>query len=171
VSIHPGQLTANPQQALWNAIGDLRREVRQLRENRVTAIQRASVYTVGPVGPYSATTTVGQLTFNLPDINSRVLFIPWVNATMSNNTSTWGISMKDDVDQTTPVILQTNTNNASALGYVPSTAPGSLWSFYGVEMNVFIPTPGDHTFTLAVTRTAGTATLTVNNVRFYGVVI
>ena len=171
MSIHPGKLPTSREEALWNAVGDLRREIRDLRQNRVAAIQRDATFTVGPVGPYSGTTTVAQLTFNLPDITSRALFIPWVNATMSNNTSTWGISMKDDVDQTTPVILETNTNNATPLGYVPSTAPGSMWSFYGVEMNVFIPTPGDHTFTLAVTRTAGTATLTVNNVRFYGVII
>lgn len=171
MSIHPAQQPANKEQALWNAVGDLRREVRQLRESRVAAIQRASDFTVGPIGPFSSTTTLATLTFNLPDHDSRVFFLPWFKGTQSNNTSSWTMTLKDDVDQTTPFVLNTVTNTTAAEDYYPAAASSSPLSFYSVASGVFIPTTGDHTFTLACARSAGTATLTVANVRFYGFVL
>ena len=172
MTVNPKLQQPDPDRRVWDAIGDLRRQADALRRAQTSTIQRASAYVVGPAGPYTGTNVLATLTFNLPDVNSRVFFIPWINATMSNNTSTYTMTLKDDVDQTTPWALATVVNVATAQNYVPVSAPSSPLAFYvTAESGVNIPTPGDHTFSLGIARTAGTATLTVNNLRFYGFVL
>lgn len=178
MSAHPRVLPTSPDGSVWDAISDLRREVRQVRESRANQPQHAYAENLVTQGPLSAETTLCQVTINIPTKDHRVLLVASAFWQQSNATSEWVLGYRNDVDLPTRSALAWHTNYGLAenigtqvypqsSGFETIAAQSPFHNPYWYAAEARVPTPGDHTWSLLAWRNNGTATLSVVTSRLW----
>lgn len=158
MGIHPRQMASGPQGRVWEEIGDLKRELRAIREGRVAQIQHASAtgdasnVTTGPPG-----VAVCSVDLSLP-MTSAVLMM-WLDG-VATTTTNMMIGLQDSAGDWSGVkqYLQVSgsgvpiKSNATVPNPVSGTWQGSFRvPWYPYESTpASNPTVGAHTYTLAI---------------------
>lgn len=186
--VHPYKTASTPQGRILQAIGDLQREVRQIREARAGGIQRASSLGNPGLTNSSATTpqTLASVDLNIPSGDS-LLLVWWffANLQVSVNTTTVRVIFQEptDIPDATDYLLVDSTNAASSeqaksafvLDTTPSQSSGSAGGARLHQTMQVIPsglvTAGDRTYSLKAYRQAGAGTWTATGVNLIVAVV
>lgn len=182
MAIHPRYQPQSPERRQWEAIADLRREIRQIREGRADGLQRATVESLpAQAGINTTPFTLVSATVNIPTEQNRVIMFGSATFTQSNALSEWGLYYRDDVDITSPRAIEIITNSSGGFSLFPKTPSVTSGPSTTGSAALFInpyhpatldaPTPGEHVWSLQALRTAGAATLTVSDVRLWVAVV
>lgn len=130
---HPLRMPVGREGAQWEAISQLREEVRQLRESRTAAIQRAYAPRGDAFVPSGTAAEVTAAEVHIPSEDSRVLL--WASAIMTvvdagtsitvyfNDSDTSGGTVSDFADEEFPLATFTGTADFLGPSYVAPALP------------------------------------------------
>jgi hypothetical protein len=168
--VHPRQMAATSEGKVWEAIADLKRELRQQR--RTTALQSQkffNVYDAGGPGAPSPQVLAPAFTPNIPDSDGWNCYFHmyWRQIAISDATSTWEFGVRD-VDPNSNVFDTTVSTMANFNGQFSAETIQPATTAFGVsiaqqdilfKLNNARTTlaPGDHSIKPYAKRTAGTA--------------
>jgi hypothetical protein len=98
MGVHPQRMPTTPEGKVWDAIGDLRKEIKQLSRAKVLAPQKFfNVYDAGGPGATSPQVLAPAFTPNIPDSDGWNCYFHmyWRQIAISDATSTWEFGVRD----------------------------------------------------------------------------
>jgi hypothetical protein len=191
MAVHPyRELSARtPEERILQRIGNLEREVRQLRETRPAQLQKFwHVYDAGGPGAGTPQVLSPAWTPTIDDVDGQACYfhLYWRQFGVSNNTSTWELGVRDvdpslgTLDHTVDIL----TNNIGQIagetqfqGWNPAVVGGGSQTRPAQDVLVRLGSgrstlnPGDHTITPYAKRTAGTGTCSWAYVYFFAIIL
>lgn len=179
--INPRQLPNSKDGRLYDRVGALERRMGSLERGDANTVQRAYCQKLTNTTGITASRAAGgvnicSVSLNVPSADALVLFWAWGTMHGSDATTRCSIIVKDDIDQTLGIYLGgvIGTSDFAVYStYVPQSGSTVIQgASYGLTpWNYYQVTPGDHTFTFAGFREAGTGTGIVSEAHLWVVVL